>query len=125
MRTMLKSKIHRARITGLSLDYEGSIAIDKRLMAEADILPYEQVQVLNLNNDARFITYAIEAAEGSGRICLNGAAARLAKKGDIILILSYCQLKDSEAVDFVPRLVYVDAKNNIVTTKRVIESLPF
>ena len=125
MRTMLKSKIHRARITGLSLDYEGSIAIDKRLMAEADILPYEQVQVLNLNNDARFITYAIEAAEGSGQICLNGAAARLAKKGDIILILSYCQLKDSEAVDFVPRLVYVDAKNNIVTTKRVIESLPF
>ena len=125
MRTMLKSKIHRARITGLSLDYEGSIAIDKRLMAEADILPYEQVQVLNLNNDARFITYAIEAAEGSGQICLNGAAARLAKKGDIILILSYCQLKENEAADFVPRLVYVDAKNNIVTTKRVIESLPF
>ena len=125
MRTMLKSKIHRARITGLSLDYEGSIAIDKRLMAEADILPYEQVQVLNLNNDARFITYAIEAAEGSGQICLNGAAARLAKKGDIILILSYCQLKENEAADFAPRLVYVDAKNNIVTTKRVIESLPF
>ncbi len=125
MRTMLKSKIHRARITGLSLDYEGSIAIDKRLMAEADILPYEQVQVLNLNNDARFITYAIEAAEGSGQICLNGAAARLAKKGDIILILSYCQLKDSEAVDFVPRLVYVDAKNNVVTTKQVVEPLPF
>ena len=125
MRTMLKSKIHRARITGLSLDYEGSIAIDKRLMAEADILPYEQVQVLNLNNDARFITYAIEAADGSGQICLNGAAARLAKKGDIILILSYCQLKDSEAVDFVSRLVYVDAKNNVVTTKRVVEPLPF
>lgn len=125
MRTMLKSKIHRARITGLSLDYEGSIAIDKRLMAEADILPYEQVQVLNLNNDARFITYAIEAADGSGQICLNGAAARLAKKGDIILILSYCQLKDSEAVDFVPRLVYVDAKNNVATTKRVVEPLPF
>ncbi len=125
MRTMLKSKIHRARITGLSLDYEGSIAIDKRLMAEADILPYEQVQVLNLNNDARFITYAIEAAGGSGQICLNGAAARLAKKGDIILILSYCQLKDSEAVDFVPRLVYVDAKNNVVTTKQVVEPLHF
>ena len=125
MRTMLKSKIHRARITGLSLDYEGSIAIDKRLMAEADILPYEQVQVLNLNNDARFTTYAIEATGGSGRICLNGAAARLAKKGDIILILSYCQLKDSEAVDFVPRLVYVDAKNNVVTTKQVVEPLPF
>ncbi len=125
MRTMLKSKIHRARITGLSLEYEGSIAIDKRLMAEADILPYEQVQVLNLNNDARFITYAIEATDGSGQICLNGAAARLAKKGDIILILSYCQLKDSEAVDFVPRLVYVDAKNNVVTTKQVVEPLPF
>lgn len=125
MRTMLKSKIHRARVTGLSVDYEGSITIDQKLMAEADILPYEQVQVLNLNNDARFITYAIEAADGSGQICLNGAAARLAKKGDIILILSYCQLKDSEAVDFVPRLVYVDAKNNVATTKRVVEPLPF
>ena len=125
MRTMLKSKIHRARITGLSIDYEGSITIDKRLMAEADILSYEQVQVLNLNNSARFTTYAIEGREGDGQICLNGAAARLAKKGDTIIILSYCQVEDSQAADFTPKLVYVDAKNNITQTTKVIEVMPF
>ena len=110
MRTMLKSKIHRARVTGLSVDYEGSITIDQKLMAEADILPYEQVQVLNINNGARFTTYAIEGSKGSGQICLNGAAARLAKKGDLIIILSYCQVEDRDAANFMPRLVYVDSK---------------
>jgi aspartate 1-decarboxylase len=125
MRTMLKSKIHRARVTGLNIDYEGSITIDKKLMAEADILPYEQVQVLNLNNGVRFITYVIEGTRDSGQVCLNGASARLAKKGDIILILSYCQLEDSQAPNFLPKLVYVDARNRITRTKRVIETLPF
>ena len=125
MRTMLKSKIHRARITGLCIDYEGSITIDKKLMAEADILPYEQVQVLNLNNGARFTTYAIEGARDSGQICLNGASARLAKKGDIILILAYCQVTESEAADFLPRLVYVDSRNKIIETRRAIETMPF
>ena len=124
MRTMLKSKIHRARVTALSVDYEGSITIDQKLMEEADILPYEQTEVLNLNNGARFITYAITGKRQSGQICLNGAAARLAKKGDIIIILSYCQVEDSEAVNFLPKLVYVDNKNNIVETKRVIEAIP-
>ncbi len=81
MRMMLKSKIHRARVTDANIDYEGSITIDRKLMAEADILPYEQVHVLNINNGARFTTYAIEGEEGSGDICLNGAAARLAVKG--------------------------------------------
>jgi len=122
MRTMLKSKIHRARVTDLNLEYEGSITIDKRLMAEADILPYEQVQVLNLNNGARFTTYAIEGIRDSGQVCLNGASARLAKKGDIILILAYCQVEESEAATFLPRLVYVNSRNRIIETRRTIET---
>ena len=125
MRTMLKSKIHRARVTALSVDYEGSITIDQKLMEEANILPYEQTEVLNLNNGARFITYAITGKRQGGQICLNGAAARLANKGDMIIILSYCQIEESEAVNFMPKLVYVDDKNNIVETKRAIEAMPF
>ena len=125
MRTMLKSKIHRARVTNLCIDYEGSITIDKKLMNEADILPYEQLQVLNLNNGIRFTTYAIEGARDSSQICLNGASARLAQKGDIILILSYCQVEDSEANNFLPRFVYVDSKNRIIETRREIENIPF
>ena len=124
MRTMLKSKIHRARVTGLNIDYEGSITIDKKLMTEADILPYEQVHVLNLNNGARFITYVIEGPRDGGQICLNGASARLAKKGDIVLILSYCQLEDSQATKFLPRLVYVNQNNKITETRREIETMP-
>ena len=114
MRTMLKSKIHRARVTGANIEYEGSITIDKKLMEEADILPYEQVQVVNINNGERFETYVIEGEERSGEICLNGAAARLAAKGDTIIILSYCQVTESEAQDFLPRIVKVDANNAIV-----------
>ena len=124
MRIMLKSKIHRARVTQLNIDYEGSITIDKKLMEEADILPYEQVQVLNINNGARFTTYAIEG-EASGEICLNGAAARLAAKGDIIMVLSYCYVEDDEAHNFTPKLVYVDAKNAITESKPAVEAIPF
>lgn len=116
MRIMLKSKINGARVTQLNIDYEGSITIDKRLMAEADILPYEQVQVLNVSNGARFTTYAIEG-KVSGEISLNGAAARLAAKGDTIMILSYCYVEDDEAHNFIPKLVYVDAKNVITKSK--------
>ena len=123
MRTMLKSKIHRARVTNGDIDYEGSITIDRKLMEEADILPYEQVQVLNINNGARFTTYAIEGE--SGEICLNGAAARLAAKGDIIIILTYCNVADEEARNFTPKLVHVDAQNNIIEAKRGIEAIPF
>ncbi len=123
MRTMLKSKIHRARVTNLNINYEGSITIDKRLMTEADILPYEQVHVLNINNGARFTTYAIEGREESGEICLNGASARLAKKGDIIIILIYCQVEESEAADFRPSLVYVNKQNKIIETRHTIEAL--
>jgi aspartate 1-decarboxylase len=109
---MLKSKIHRARITGVHLDYEGSIAIDRELLAEADILPHEQVHILNLNNGQRFTTYAIEG-EKKGQVDLRGAAARLAQKGDIVIILMYCQMQDEEARSHQPRVVYVDEQNRI------------
>ena len=111
MRIMLKSKIHRARITQLDIDYEGSITIDKGLMEEADILPYEQVQVLNLHNSARFATYAIEGERGSGEICINGAAARLVARGDKVIILAYKVVSDEEARSSHPSLVYVDESN--------------
>jgi len=117
MRTMLKGKIHRARVTQVDVDYEGSITIDRSLMEASDILPYEQVEVLNINNGARFSTYAIEAAPNSGTICINGAAARLAAKGDIIIILSYCHVADDEAINVIPKMVYVDEHNRIVEMK--------
>lgn len=113
MRTMLRSKIHRARVTGGNVDYEGSITIDKLLMEAADILPYELVHVLNVHNGARFQTYAIEGQPGSGEIVLNGAAARLAAKGDIVIILTYSAATDEEARHVEPKVVYVDASNTI------------
>jgi len=121
VRAMLKSKIHRARVTDGNIDYEGSITIDKKLMEAADIFLYEQVQVLNINNGARFTTYAIEGEKGE--ICLNGAAARLAVKGDIIIILCFCQVEDEEARNFTPKLVYVDGKNAITETKRAVATI--
>ncbi len=117
MRTMLKGKIHHARVTQVDVDYEGSITIDKSLMEASDTLPYEQVEVLDINNGARFSTYAIEAEPGSGAICINGAAARLAAKGDIVIILSYCHVPDDEAINVIPKMVYVDENNRIVETK--------
>jgi aspartate 1-decarboxylase len=122
VRIMLKSKIHRARVTRATIDYEGSISIDKKLMEEADILPYEQVQVLNLNNGARFTTYAIEAE--SGEIGINGAAARLVAEGDTMIILSYRYVEENEIHNFGPKLVYVDAKNAIIETKQMVEAVP-
>ncbi len=123
MRTMLKSKIHRACVTDVNIDYEGSITIGQKLLEEANILPYEQVQVLNINNGARFTTYAIEGEKGE--ICLNGAAARLGIKGDVVIILSYCHVEDEEAGNFIPKLVYVDAQNAITETKRAVKTIPF
>ena len=118
MRTMLRSKIHRVRVTSVNLDYEGSITIDPLLMEAADILPYEMVHVLNINNGARFQTYAIEGEAGSGAIVVNGAAARLVSKGDIVLILSYALVEDEQAHLIEPRLVHVDAKNAILSVKK-------
>jgi len=125
MRTMLKSKIHRAHVTQANIDYEGSITLDKKLMEEANILPYEQVEVLDINNGARVSTYAIEGTRGSGEVCINGAAARLVAKEDIVIILSYCQVEESEANNFSPKLVYVDDKNAVTYTKKTIEAMPF
>ncbi len=121
--TMLKSKIHRARVTGVNLDYEGSIAIDKKLLKEADLLEFEKVDVLNINNGARFTTYVIESPENSGEISLNGAAARLAAKGDIIIIVSYCSVSKEEAAHHLPRLVYVNEYNDITHFNNAIENL--
>jgi aspartate 1-decarboxylase len=111
---MLKSKIHRARVTQVDLDYEGSIAIDRSLMEASDILPFERVEVLNVHNGARFSTYAIEGEANSGIIGINGAAARLVAKGDIVIILSYCQVPDDDAVNMAPRIVRVDSRNRVV-----------
>lgn len=116
MRTMLHSKIHRARITAVRLDYEGSIAIDRELLNEADILPHEQVHVLNVNNGQRFTTYAIEGEKGE--VALRGAAARLAQKGDIVIILTYCRMQDEEARSYEPKIIYVDEQNRIKRTIR-------
>jgi len=115
MRTMLKSKIHRATVTDANIDYEGSITIDKKLMEAADIIPYEQVHVLNISNGARFTTYAIEGEESSGEICLNGAAARLAVRGDLVIILTYTNVPEEETKNYRPKVVHVDKKNSIVT----------
>ena len=125
MRIMLKSKIHRARVTEANIDYEGSISIDKRLMEAADILPYEQVKVLDINNGARFETYAIEAEAGSGEIGIQGAAARLVTVGDMVIILAYCQVEEEEARNFAPKLVYVDENNAITGIKSAARALPF
>ena len=121
MRVMLKSKIHRATVTDANLNYEGSITIDRNLMKAADILPYEQVHVVDVNNGNRLITYAIEGEKGE--ICLNGAAARLVEKGDIVIILSYTNVEDDKLQDHHPTLVYVDAKNQIVTKKNAIDRI--
>lgn len=108
---MLKSKIHRATLTGTELNYEGSIAIDSGLLEEADILPGEQVHVLNVNTGARLVTYAIVAPAGSGTVLLNGPAARLGAPGDPVIVLTYCDLEDAEARRHQPRVVLVDGKN--------------
>jgi aspartate 1-decarboxylase len=114
MRNMLKSKIHRAHVTETNLEYEGSITIDQQLLEAADILPYEEVQVLNVNNGARFSTYAITGKPGHGDICLNGAAARMAVKGDVVIILTYTQMQEEAARRHIPGVVHVNACNAII-----------
>ncbi len=109
--TLLKGKIHRATITQCDLNYEGSISVDSALMERAGILPHEQVDVLNINNGERFTTYAIPAAVGSGTIGVNGAAARLAQKGDLVIIVAYARMEEAEAKSFQPRVLLVDANN--------------
>ena len=110
---MLKSKIHRASVTEASLYYEGSITIDAILMKEADILENEKVHVLNINTGQRIETYVIRGKPGSGIICLNGPAARTACIGDQVIILSYVNIDDKEAIKFKPKVIKVDGKNRI------------
>lgn len=116
-RTMCKSKIHRATVTDANLNYVGSITIDEDLMDAADLLPYEQVQIVNNNNGARFETYTIKGKRGTGTICLNGAAARLVQPGDIIIIISYVQVAKNDARNFKPRILLVNEKNQITAIK--------
>ena len=113
-RIMLKSKIHRATLTGANPDYEGSIAVDRDLLAAADMLPGEQVHVLNLNNGARLVTYIIEAESGSGMMMLNGPAARLGMAGDIVVLITYAHFTPDELKDCHPMIIHVDAQNRIV-----------
>ena len=114
MRTMLKSKIHRATVTQADLHYVGSVAIDAELMAAADLLEGEQVAIVDITNGARIETYVIPAPAGSGTISINGAAAHLVHPDDLVIIMSYGVVSDSEARALTPRVVHVDAGNRIV-----------
>jgi len=109
----MKSKIHRAMVTDSNLHYEGSITIDGLLMEKANIIPYEQVDIYNVTTGERFTTYAIKGEKGSGTICINGAAAHKAKKGDMIIIATYARFDEKELSTFKPDKVYVDENNRI------------
>ena len=113
-RRLMKSKIHRATVTDADLHYEGSISIDERLMEEANMVPYEQVDIYDVNNGERFSTYIIKAKRNSGTICLNGAAARLVSRGDKVIIISYADFEAAELEGFEPTVVHVDTGNGVV-----------
>jgi aspartate 1-decarboxylase len=114
-RFMFKSKIHRAVVTQAELYYEGSLTVDSELLEAADLLPYEKVSVVNVNNGERFETYLIAGEPGSGVICLNGAAARKGAVGDEVIIISYAAMSDEEARAYRPTVVHVDKRNAIVS----------
>ena len=117
-RTMLKSKIHRATITAANVDYNGSITIDSRLLEAADIFEHEQVQVVNISNGARLATYAISGTPGSGAVILNGAAAKVMNKGDIVIILSYNLVAEKLARDYQATIIMVDGDNRITSLSK-------
>lgn len=116
-RIMCKSKIHRAIVTDANLNYEGSITIDEDLMDAANLLPYEKVTIVDNNNGARFETYIITGKRGSGTLCLNGAAARLVQPGDVIIIIAYANVEESELATFKPQIVSVDENNKVTGIK--------
>ncbi len=121
--TLLKAKIHRATVTQCDLNYEGSISVDAGLMERAGILAHEQVDVLNINNGMRFTTYAIPAPAGSGTIGVNGAAARLVQKGDLVIIVAYARMEEAEAKSFTPRVLLVDSANRpLAPNLRILET---
>ncbi|MFQ5989096.1 MAG: aspartate 1-decarboxylase [Candidatus Methylomirabilales bacterium] len=115
-RIMLVSKIHRAVTHEVNLHYEGSIAIDEEILAAADIFPYQQVQVYNLNTGARFETYAIAGGAGSGKVAVNGAASRLVNPGDLLIIAAYGLIEEARVAEHKPKIVLVDAQNRITAT---------
>jgi len=124
-RHMLKSKIHRATVTACELHYAGSVTIDSELMERADLLPGEQVHVLDIDNGARFETYVIEGERGAGDMCLNGAAARLVQPGDRVIVVSYGVYSEEELLDHTPKVVHVDERNAIVRVDDDPSALPF
>ena len=122
-RTMLKSKIHRATITGSDLSYVGSITIDPDLLEAADILPHEQVHVVDVDNGARFVTYTLVGERGSGVIQVNGAAARLVHTGDTIIVISYAEYSRKDLASYEPVVVHVDRSNAIVRVDDAVGEL--
>ena len=124
-RHMLKSKIHRATVTGCDLHYVGSVTLDAHLMRSADLLPGELVHVLDIDNGNRFETYVIEGEPGSGEVCLNGAAARLVQPGDRVIVVSYGVYSEDELEAHVPQVVHVDERNAIVRVDNDPSALPF
>ncbi|AAC06737.1 aspartate 1-decarboxylase [Aquifex aeolicus] len=121
LREMLKSKIHRLTVTDADLHYEGSLSLDEYLMELADLKPFEKIDVYNINNGARFQTYVIPAPRYSGEVKLNGAAARLGHKGDLIIIASYAQYTEEELENYAPKLIFVNEKNQPVEVKESTE----
>lgn len=117
MRTMLRGKIHRATVTGADLHYEGSVTIDVDLLEGADILPHEQVDIWNVTNGERFTTYALPGQRGSGVVCINGAAAHKASRGDLVIIAAFAQVAEAEARTWTPHCVFVDERNRPVESR--------
>jgi len=125
LRTMMKSKIHRATVTQADLHYVGSVTVDEDLLDAADLLPGELVHIVDVTNGARLETYTIKGERGSGVIGINGAAARLVAPGDVVILIAYAQLEDAEARDLVPSVVFVDAENRVTGTGQdPAEALP-
>jgi aspartate 1-decarboxylase len=122
-RTMLKSKVHRATVTGSDLNYVGSITMDPDLLEAADILEHEQVHVLDIDNGARFETYTIAGARGSGEVTVNGAAARLVHQGDKVIVVSYAEYDRADLESYEPRVVHVDNDNRIVSVDDLVKEL--
>ncbi len=120
-RTMCHSKIHRATVTEANLNYQGSLTIDQSLMEAAGLIPYEKIQVVNINNGARFETYAIEGKAGSGVICANGAAARWVVTGDLVIIMAYGVFSEEELSGFKPKFVYVNKQNQVIDCHHQIQ----
>ena len=117
-RTMCKSKIHRGVLTGADLHYEGSLTLDRDLMDAADLLPFEKVQVVDIDNGARLETYVIPGERGRGDVCLNGAAARLVQPGDKVIVISYADFEEADLEGFQPKIVFVDDRNRIARPRK-------